>query len=69
MKTTCAFCLRLRLFLSVAGVLIAMIYVQPEGITRPAATMPSAQVIAWGMMALGTLGFALRYLAWKRGRK
>ena len=67
-STTCTTCqgLRLRLFLSLALPLIAMIYLQPEGAVRLATAMPGPDLIGWGIALACGIGFGLRLRAWRR---
>lgn len=64
----CKTCLRLRLYLSVALPLVALIYLQPEGAVRLAAWLPAPTVIGWGIVVVGLVAFAVRLRAWRRGR-
>jgi hypothetical protein len=59
--------LRLRLFLTVAGGLIAMIYLQPAAALRLAALMPGSGVIAAIIAVAAVGGFALRLALWQAG--
>ncbi|PWK60378.1 hypothetical protein [Roseicyclus mahoneyensis] len=63
----CKTCQRLRLYLTVALPLVAMIYLQPDGAVRLATWLPSPTVIGWGIIVVGVVGFALKLRAWRRG--
>jgi len=57
---TCALCLRLRLFLTVAGGLIAGLYLQPGWATALAGLMPSPLMIGICICLAAVSLFALR---------
>jgi hypothetical protein len=63
---TCALCLRLRFFLSVAGALIAGLYLQPGWATALARLMPSPLMIGIGICIAAVALFALRL--WRHSR-
>jgi len=63
---TCALCLRLRVFLTVAGCLIAALYLQPGWATALARLMPSPFVIGIGICLAAVALFALRL--WRHSR-
>lgn len=64
--STCTTCQRLRLFLSLALPLIAMIYLRPEGAVRLASVMPGPDLIGWGIGLACGIGFWVRLRAWRR---
>lgn len=59
-EQTCATCLRLRMFLTIAGGLIAGIYLQPGWATAVAGLMPAPLMIGWGIFGVGSVAFAMR---------
>lgn len=59
-EQTCATCLKLRMFLTIAGGLIAGIYLQPGWATAVAGLMPAPLTIGWGILGIGTVAFATR---------
>ncbi|WP_437196283.1 hypothetical protein [Roseovarius sp. MS2] len=59
-ETACGTCLRLRMFLTIAGALIAGLYLQPGWATAVAGLMPAPLLIGWAICGFGTLGFVLR---------
>lgn len=56
----CATCLRLRLFLTLAGALIIGLYLQPGWATALAGLMPPSLVIGWAICIGGAIGFSFR---------
>lgn len=68
-EQTCATCLRLRMFLTIAGGLIAGLYLQPGWATAVAGLMPAPLMIGWGICAVGGLGFGLRFRDHVRQRR
>lgn len=65
-KTTCQRCQWIRVFLGMSGLLIVMIGLRPQSAQLVAGMIPSAMVLAVSGMILGTLGFWLRYRAWRK---
>lgn len=68
-EQTCATCLRLRMFLTIAGGLIAGLYLQPEWATAVAGLMPAPLIIGWGICVGGSLSFWLRFRDYQRQRR
>ncbi len=66
--TTCVTCRRIRMFLVIAAGLIVMIGMKPAGMVELAGRLPAIDVIAWGMMAAGSVAFALRYWQYRKSR-
>ena len=66
--TTCATCRRIRMFLVIAVGLIVMIGLKPAGMIALAGRLPATDVLAWGMMAAGSVAFALRYWRYRKSR-
>jgi len=54
-QESCSFCYRLRAYLTVAGFLIAGIYLQPDWALRLANHMPTAMTVGIGI-CLGAVG-------------
>ncbi|MGK8234920.1 hypothetical protein ACLGGT_12210 [Roseovarius sp. MS2] len=48
------------MFLTIAGALIAGLYLQPGWATAVAGLMPAPLLIGWAICGFGTLGFVLR---------
>lgn len=65
-NTTCRTCLVLRPFLAVAGTLIVLIWLQPDGLVAAAGLVPGTDVIAATLMSVGLTGFGFRYLGYRR---
>lgn len=55
----CGTCSTLRWFLTIAGALIAALYLQPHWALRISGLLPSPLTIGVGICGLGSLGFAL----------
>lgn len=55
----CSTCSTLRWFLTIAGALIAALYLQPGWAVRISGLMPSPLTIGLGICATGSLGFAI----------
>jgi hypothetical protein len=66
--TTCVTCRRIRMFLVIAAGLIVMIGMKPAGMVELAGRLPAIDVIAWGMMAAGSVAFAIRYWQYRKSR-
>ena len=58
-SSRCSTCSSLRWFLTIAGALIAALYLQPGWAVRISGLMPSPIVIGLGICGIGSLGFAL----------
>lgn len=65
-NTTCRTCLVLRPFLAVAGTLIVLIWLRPDGLVAAAGLVPGTDVIAATLMSFGLAGFGFRYLDYRR---
>ncbi len=63
---TCRTCLILRPFLAVACMLIILIWLRPDGLVTMAGFFPANETLVAVMMGVGTLGFGLRYLGYRR---
>jgi mannose/fructose/N-acetylgalactosamine-specific phosphotransferase system component IIC len=55
----CSTCSTLRWFLTIAGSLIAALYLQPDWAVRVSGLVPSAMTIGLGICGLGSIGFAI----------
>lgn len=64
--TTCRTCLVLRPFLAVAGTLIVLIWLRPDGLVAAAGLVPGTNAIAATLMSVGLAVFGLRYLDYRR---
>jgi hypothetical protein len=56
------------MFLVIAAGLIVMIGLKPAGMVELAGRLPAIDVIAWGMMAAGSVAFAIRYWQYRKSR-
>lgn len=58
----CARCtkLRIRAFLSISGILLVLMWLQPAGVQAVARLMPSATVIATLIVCAAVIGFIVR---------
>lgn len=62
----CDFCLRIRLFITMAAALIGGMYLQPVWAVALAGLLPSAMTLAFLICAVGSALFAFRFLAHRR---
>ncbi|MGS4946783.1 hypothetical protein ACVDG3_14980 [Meridianimarinicoccus sp. RP-17] len=61
----CTTCLRVRLFVMVAALLIVFLGWRPAAAVAVASAMPAADVIGAAIVALAAAAFVFRYMMWR----
>lgn len=63
----CRACRRIRVFMTLALPLIALIFLQPAAAIRLARHLPDSASIGWAIALGAVVVFALRLIAWRKG--